>query len=99
MSMTIGAINPSELHAMQRRQAEEPEKKTGFTDSLKQAIDGVNNDLAKADEAVQDLATGRRRTLHETMIATEQAHISFKMLMAVRGKLVSAYQEIMRMQV
>ena len=32
------------------------------------------------------------------MIAMEKADISLKMLLQVRGKLVSAYEEVMRMQ-
>ena len=46
----------------------------------------------------QTYATGRRKTLHETMIQVEEAQIAFNMLMAVRRKLVDAYQEIMRMR-
>lgn len=69
-----------------------------FADTLKDSIAKVDDMQHKADQAVTDLAVGRTKTLHETMISMEQADISFKMLMAVRGKVISAYQEIMRMQ-
>ena len=38
-------------------------------------------------------------SLHETMIAMEQADVSFRFMMQVRNKIVEAYQEILRMQV
>jgi flagellar hook-basal body complex protein FliE len=38
-------------------------------------------------------------SLHDTMIAMEQADLSFRLMMQVRNKIVDAYQEIMRMQV
>jgi flagellar hook-basal body complex protein FliE len=38
-------------------------------------------------------------SLHDTMIAMEQADVSFRLMMQVRNKIVDAYQEIMRIQV
>jgi flagellar hook-basal body complex protein FliE len=71
---------------------------TGFLESLKNQVEQVDNMQKAGDVSINDLASGRRKTLHETMIAVEQADISFRMLMAVRGKIVNAYQEVMRMQ-
>jgi flagellar hook-basal body complex protein FliE len=70
----------------------------GFMETLKESMDKVNEQQNVADRSVQDLSVGRAHTLHETMITVEQANISFKMMMAVRGKLVAAYHEVMRMQ-
>ncbi|MBV9506671.1 MAG: flagellar hook-basal body complex protein FliE, partial [Acidobacteriia bacterium] len=36
--------------------------------------------------------------LHSTILATERAQLSFDLFMQARNKVVSAYQEIMRMQ-
>ena len=68
-----------------------------FSDVIKRSINEVAERQEASDQAMEDLATGRRRTLHEAMIQMEKADISFKLLMAVRTKLVSAYQEISRM--
>ena len=68
-----------------------------FAQVIGDAVAEVEGDEAKANNAVTDLAVGRRKTLHETMIAVEKADISFRMLLAVRNKVVSAYQEVMRM--
>ena len=45
------------------------------------------------------LATGQSQNIHQAMIAMQQADISFQLMMAIRNKLVSAYEEIQRMQI
>jgi len=37
--------------------------------------------------------------LHQVAIKTQQAELSFDLFMQVRNKVISAYQEVMRMQV
>ena len=81
------------------RSAQEAGKASkSFADTLKDSVEAVVTQQKAADQSINDLAVGRKKTLHETMIAVEQADVSFKMLLAVRTKLVNAYQEIMRMQ-
>jgi flagellar hook-basal body complex protein FliE len=70
-----------------------------FTSILKHAIKTVNQAQMEADEAVQELATGNQKDIHQTMIALEKAEVSFQLMMQVRNKIVSAYEEIMRMQI
>ncbi len=79
----------------------EGEKGAGssFATVLKDSLSEVNKMQQKADAAVTALATGEKVSLHETMIAMEQADVSFRMMMQVRNKIVEAYQEILRMQV
>lgn len=69
-----------------------------FGQTLKESIGQVQDLQNSADAEVSKLATGGNTTIHQTMISLEQADIAFRMLMSVRGKLVGAYQEIMRMQ-
>ena len=71
----------------------------GFASVLKQSLTEVNQMQQKADAAVTALASGEKVSLHETMIAMEQADVSFRLMMQVRNKIVEAYQEILRMQV
>ena len=73
--------------------------KGSFAAALKDSIAEVNAMQQKADAAISALATGEKVSLHETMIAMEQADVSFRMMMQVRNKIVEAYQEILRMQV
>jgi flagellar hook-basal body complex protein FliE len=86
------------------RPAETPAAAAGgethpFADVLKSSLDEVNQLQHTADAAITALATGDSASLHDTMIAIEQADLSFRLMMQVRNKIVDAYQEIMRMQV
>ena len=40
----------------------------------------------------------RERRVHTTVLATQQAELAFELGLQVRNKVVSAYQEIMKMQ-
>jgi flagellar hook-basal body complex protein FliE len=72
---------------------------TAFSEILGNAIDQVNNLQAAAGEEVQKVMTGEMTDIHTAMIAVQKADVSFQMMMQVRNKLVSAYQEIMKLQV
>ena len=66
---------------------------------LKESIEEVNRLQGEADKAIEDLATGETKNIHETMIAMEKAEVSFKLMLQVRNKILDAYQEVMRMGV
>lgn len=70
-----------------------------FGEMLKSSLDQTNEVQAQADRAVKELAAGRNKNVHETMLLIEKADMSFKMMMQVRNKVIEAYREIMRMQV
>lgn len=71
---------------------------SGFLDSLKSAIGKVNDTQMEAGRAVDALMTGETQDLHRTMVALQQADVSFQLMMQIRNKLVAAYEEIQRMQ-
>lgn len=70
-----------------------------FVDVLKESIEKVNMLQGEADAAIEGMVKGEKNNVHETMIAIEKANISFNMMIQVRNKLLSAYEEIMRTQV
>ncbi|MGW8193655.1 MAG: flagellar hook-basal body complex protein FliE, partial [Desulforhopalus sp.] len=49
-------------------------------------------------EAVERLQSGKAHHLHDVMIAVEEADISLRMAVQIRNRALSAYEEIMRMQ-
>ncbi|MGB0639825.1 MAG: flagellar hook-basal body complex protein FliE [Myxococcota bacterium] len=71
----------------------------GFADKLTEAIDGVSDKQLHADDKLSKLATGEDIDLHGTMIALEEADITLRTMVAVRDKVVNAYQEIMNMSI
>ncbi|HEX2964673.1 MAG TPA: flagellar hook-basal body complex protein FliE [Syntrophorhabdaceae bacterium] len=73
--------------------------KASFGDVLKDSIKKVGELEKEADQEVQKLTTMQTGDVVNTMMAIEKADISFQMMMQVRNKIISAYEEIMRMQV
>ncbi|HIJ81953.1 MAG TPA: flagellar hook-basal body complex protein FliE [Desulfuromonadales bacterium] len=62
-------------------------------------VSRVNDVQIQTDKAVQGLASGENKNLHEVMIQVEKASISFQFMSQIRNKALEAYQEVMRMQV
>ncbi len=75
-----------------------PSDSGGFMDSLKSALGKANDVQTQAGQAVDALMTGQTQDLHRTMVALQQADVSFQLMMQIRNKLVTAYEEIQRMQ-
>jgi flagellar hook-basal body complex protein FliE len=67
---------------------------SNFSDVLKNSIDEVARLQQDASQAVQDLATGRTEDVTGVMTAMEKSDIAFKTLLAIRAKLMDAYEEI-----
>lgn len=70
-----------------------------FGETLKDAIQEVNQLQKVSDKKMQDLATGKTDNIPDVMIAAEKADIALKLMVQVRSKIIDAYQEIMKMQV
>jgi flagellar hook-basal body complex protein FliE len=70
-----------------------------FIDSLKNALQDVNEIKVQANTVANGVATGAGGSLDTAMILQTKAEIAVKTAVAVRNKLVDAYNEIMRMQV
>lgn len=70
-----------------------------FDGTLGKMIGEVNSRQAAAGEAVGGLVSGDNVSLHQAMIAMEEASVSFQLMVEVRNKLLESYQELMRMQV
>jgi len=69
-----------------------------FSEMLSSSLTEVNNMQVEANKAIQKLASGQTKNIHETMLAVENAEIAFKTMNQVRMKVIEAYKEIMRMQ-
>jgi len=68
-----------------------------FQERLKNAVADVNKKQITADTASEDVIKGKLG-VHEGMMAVQEADLSLRLLNQVRSKVMSAYQEIMRMQ-
>jgi flagellar hook-basal body complex protein FliE len=67
-----------------------------FGSALKSAIQGVENSQQAANTAVQQFLKGNGE-LHNVALATQRADLALDLGLQIRNKVVSAYQEIMKM--
>jgi flagellar hook-basal body complex protein FliE len=69
-----------------------------FGQVFSSAIRSVEGAGQQAQASVERFLTGEGEDLHNTVLAVTKAEMAFDMFLQTRNKVVSAYQEIMRMQ-
>jgi flagellar hook-basal body complex protein FliE len=96
----IGSIGPNELPVKtQTGKTSAPAGgQVSFGQWLHQSLGKVNQLQQQAGTAAQKLTTGENKDIHGTMIAMRKADIATSLMIEVRNKLISAYDEIKRMQ-
>lgn len=113
--MKTGGIDSSKIEAMIAQlksaatrpdakvpmiQTEAPAAKVNFADALKGALDSVSATQTASAELGKRFTMGDDSvSLSDVMVATQKSSIEFQATVQVRNKLVSAYHEIMNMQV
>jgi flagellar hook-basal body complex protein FliE len=70
----------------------------GFAETLRDAMDEIGELQSDASSKVAGVLEGNGGDVHSALIAVEKADLSFQLMLQVRNKIVSAYQEISRMQ-
>lgn len=81
-------------------QGEKAAPKVDFASALKATLDQVNGAQTKSADMAKRFAMGDDTVnLSDVMINSQKANIAFQATMQVRNKLVSAYHDIMNMQV
>ncbi len=77
-----------------------PIAERGFASELKAAIDGISEAQQAARQQAQAFELGTPGVaLNDVMIDLQKASVSLQMGVQVRNRLVSAYQDVMSMQV
>lgn len=72
----------------------------GFGDLLKNAIDKVNDTQMEASKMATAFEQGDPRVeLTQVMIQLQKASVSFQAMTQVRNKLVTAYEDVMKMPI
>lgn len=70
-----------------------------FGKIFKEMVSDTNQLQMEAGKLAEKFALGEISDIHEVMIAAEKAGVAFELVMAIRNKLIEAYQELMRTQV
>jgi flagellar hook-basal body complex protein FliE len=78
-----------------------PSQSTGavFQSILDQAIGSVQKSQQTAAQAVSAVLEGKGGELHSAILATQRAELQFQLLLQYRDKMVSAYQELMKVEI
>jgi flagellar hook-basal body complex protein FliE len=71
---------------------------TAFSDMVSKLAGDVSMKQAQAGDAWQGVLSGQGVPLHQAVIASEEAAVSFQLMVEVRNKLLESYKELMRMQ-
>ncbi|WP_106497628.1 flagellar hook-basal body complex protein FliE [Lentibacillus sp. Marseille-P4043] len=101
MNQSITGIAPSYLPAKASAKPKIPagEAQADFANTLKAAIQHVNDTQVASNQKTESLAKGEINDLHDVMITAQKASITLETSVQIQRKVIDAYNEIMRMQV
>jgi flagellar hook-basal body complex protein FliE len=91
---SIGSIG--NLPELMPRKSESAEG--GFSGVLNNVLQQVNQLNTGAEQQIGNMLRGGNADVSSVMIAVEKADVAFQLMMQVRNKIVSAYQDIEKMQ-
>jgi flagellar hook-basal body complex protein FliE len=72
---------------------------SSFTQSMKDAIASVDHDERVATDKMNAVDSGKSDDLVGAMLSSQQANLSFSMLMQVRNKVMGAVDELIKLPV
>jgi|SRR5579875_1874985 flagellar hook-basal body complex protein FliE len=76
-----------------------PAPQGAFQSAFADAVAKVESFQQNAATSVERFLSGEGEELHQVAIAAQQAELSFQLFLQMRNKIVSAYQQVMQMQV
>lgn len=80
--------------------AQKSGNQNSFANALEKALGEVNELQNEADQQIEGLTMKKDGvTPHGAMVALEKADIAFQLMSAIRGKIIRAYEEVIRTQV
>jgi flagellar hook-basal body complex protein FliE len=97
-NVTLGGIPNSYLPQPSALDAGSDGEGLNFGAVLKNAVSSVDQMNTAAGAQVNNMLQGGGSDMTSVMIAVEKADVSFQLMMQVRNKIVSAYQDIEKMQ-
>ncbi len=75
-----------------------PASAGAFATSLTSAVENLQQLQSTSNELAVQAVTGDLQDIHQAMIASTRASVTLDLVVAVRDRSVSAFNEIMRMQ-
>jgi flagellar hook-basal body complex protein FliE len=98
-NLAAGLGSIGSISALPKLPSLQPDQEQGsFSGVLSNALHHVNELSGGAEQQIGNLLTGGGGDMSTVMIAVEKADAAFQLMMQVRNKIVSAYQDIEKMQ-
>ncbi|MBV8842940.1 MAG: flagellar hook-basal body complex protein FliE [Bryobacterales bacterium] len=72
---------------------------SAFQSIFQDAVSQVETFGQQATGSINRFLSGEGEELHQVALKTQEADLSFQLFLQARNKIISAYQEVMRMQV
>ena len=94
----INALSAADILNNKSSTSKTPNAGDAFAQSLKSAMNEVNDLQVTSEKAMSDIATGQVKDLHQAALAIDKAEISMKLMLEVRNKALNAYQQISKTQ-
>ena len=88
-------VHPAAVPAVDSRPAGE----LPFADLVTSLMQETSGQQAAVGETVRKLVTGESDSIHDVVLTASKADLAFRLVMEIRNRLISSYEEIMRMQV
>jgi len=99
MNSIINPINFQNNFQSINREQESESPTANFTELMQEQLNEANQLVKESEQMSADFAAGKIDSIHDVMIAGEKAKIAVNLTTAVQTKVLTAYEEIMRLQV
>jgi len=101
--MAVNPVTPPGLITSTGAGATRPDQAGGgslpFADMVKDLIQDTSRQQGVVDQSLEQLVSGEADSIHDVVLAASRADLAFRLVVEIRNRLISSYQEIMRMQV
>lgn len=95
ISHQIKGLNSDKLFSNENKDI----NNNSFAQVLNKSLSEVNKTQLQAYDAMEQIATGKVENLQAAVQKIEEAELSLKLALEVKNKALSAYKEVMRMQI
>ena len=99
MNINLPSVGPPLLGLKNEAESQKQSAESGSSRTFEKLLQDVNQQQLNAEAKQVELLVTDNKDIHGTMLALEKADLSMRLMLQIRNKLVSAYEEVMRMQV
>jgi len=99
MNINLPSVGPPLQGLKTVAESQKQSIESGISRTFEKLLQDVNQQQLNAEAKQVELLVTDNKDIHGTMLALEKADLSMRLMLQIRNKLVSAYEEVMRMQV